>query len=223
MSIATLKRKTFNGNPRVAPISGQGPLGFALNGTLRNSGIVGPTNLGSDGNSCCTNNSNYIKLSVKNTKGMLASRNNNCPSGECPKPMNWFQPIDSGYNKHHTQGQYIVRKQTEVFICNNGISNESISGPCKSYEQQQQGVLCNNNCKSNYIGTKNLFKGNYTKPPPVAISQGQYIRTVYLKNHCIPVPPKYKNKFGHFPPVVNNKGCIKHFKTLKQAQDAGIL
>ena len=37
MSIAVLKRKTLNGNPRLAPISGSdnGNFGFSLNGTRR--------------------------------------------------------------------------------------------------------------------------------------------------------------------------------------------
>lgn len=45
MSINTLKKKTKH-YPQVAPISGQGKLGFALNGTRRISGVVGNTNLG---------------------------------------------------------------------------------------------------------------------------------------------------------------------------------
>ena len=37
MSLAVLKRKTSNGNPRIAPISGSnnGTFGFSLNGTRR--------------------------------------------------------------------------------------------------------------------------------------------------------------------------------------------
>jgi len=46
MSLATLKRKTNNGNPRNAPISGKGHLGFALNGTLRVPSMGKTTNLG---------------------------------------------------------------------------------------------------------------------------------------------------------------------------------
>ena len=46
MSLATLKRKTNNGNPRNAPISGKGHLGFALNGTLRVPSMGKSTNLG---------------------------------------------------------------------------------------------------------------------------------------------------------------------------------
>ena len=229
MSIATLKRKTFNGNPRMAPISGQGPLGFALNGTLRINNGIGPTNLGPSNNNvrsciknsggdctnnsnCCTNDPNYIKTSVKNTRGMLAARNINCPAGQrCNKPMNWFQPTDTGYNQHHTQGQYIEQKHTLTSVCFTGLSNESIPGPCRNSDQL--GVKCKQGCKPHFIGTRNLFRGNYTKPPHVAISQSEYIRTSYLRNRCIPVPPEYRHRLGHFPPLVNNNGCNKIFKT----------
>ena len=98
MSLAVLKRKTMNGNPRMAPISGSasGPLGFSLNGTRRISGVVGPTNLGPKGNAnkhgqhsgvaCCTNDADIIKPSVKNTKGMLSVRYLNCQE-KCPQSV----------------------------------------------------------------------------------------------------------------------------------------
>lgn len=101
MSIAALKRKTLNGNPRLAPISGSnnGSFGFSLNGTRRNIGRVGVTNLApgaqtgptqmvesTPGNitnnngiaghseSCCTNDLNIVKPSVINTRGMLSRK-----------------------------------------------------------------------------------------------------------------------------------------------------
>ena len=101
MSIAVLKRKTLNGNPRLAPISGSnnGRFGFSLNGTRRNIGVVGVTNLapgaqsgptqmiestpsnitnpnGITGHptSCCTNDIDVVKPSVINTRGMLSRR-----------------------------------------------------------------------------------------------------------------------------------------------------
>ena len=106
MSIAALKRKTLNGNPRLAPISGSnnGNFGFSLNGTRRNIGSVGVTNLApgaqtgptqmissSLGNitnnygisgyatSCCGNDENIVKPSVINTRGMLSRRINCLP------------------------------------------------------------------------------------------------------------------------------------------------
>lgn len=107
MSIAALKRKTLNGNPRLAPISGSnnGKFGFSLNGTRRNIGTVGVTNLAPGaqtgptqmimstvGNitnnngiaghpsSCCTNDLNVVKPSVINTRGMLSRRLNCLPA-----------------------------------------------------------------------------------------------------------------------------------------------
>ena len=105
MSIVALKRKTLNGNPRIGAISGKRPLGFALNGTRRITGVVGPTNLGSNSNSCCTEDINIVKPSVKNTKGMLSVRYNGLSCKQqgnfCPKI--WVQPIDTGDIKLHTQ------------------------------------------------------------------------------------------------------------------------
>lgn len=100
MSIATMKRKTLNGNPRLAPVSGSnnGKFGFSLNGTRRNVGHVGITNLapgamtgpsqmiGSTSarptgpgiyghpSSVCTNDPTVVKTSVINTRGMLSRR-----------------------------------------------------------------------------------------------------------------------------------------------------
>ena len=46
MSIATMKRKTNHNNPRLGPSSGSSNNNFfSLNGTRRNIGVVGPTNL----------------------------------------------------------------------------------------------------------------------------------------------------------------------------------
>lgn len=183
MSIVALKRKTLNGNPRMAPISGcnAGSLGFSLNGTRRNIGLVGPTNLGSTGKSCCTNDSNVIKPSVKTTKGMLTVRYINCAgTGVCYK--NIVQPMNS-YNLQH--------KSAECYL------------PPKLTTE-----ICVNTCKHPYIGGKNVFKGNYTKPPNVAISHSEYIKTRYLKNKCIPPTPEH----AHFPPKVNNKACATIYK-----------
>jgi hypothetical protein len=105
MSIAVLKRKTMNGNPRMGPVSGSnnGPI-FSLNGTRRNIGrigehlapgaMTGPTSnysghIGIHGHesSCCTNDPNVVKPSVMNTRGML-SRRLNCLTGAKPGCIN---------------------------------------------------------------------------------------------------------------------------------------
>ena len=131
MSIATLKKKTMNGNPRMSPLSGRGPLGFALNGTLRVSGLVGPTNLGLDRQSaginiptsnCCTNDRNIIKKSVMNTKGMLSARAKGFPQGNLSNnlrycrnaPQNWVQAIDNGLYQSNTSAQHTARIRETV-------------------------------------------------------------------------------------------------------------
>lgn len=105
MSIAVLKRKTLNGNPRLAPVSGSnnGKFGFSLNGTRRNVGGVGITNLAPGAmtgptqmiastiahptsfgiyghpSSVCTNDPTVVKTTVINTRGMLSRRANGLP------------------------------------------------------------------------------------------------------------------------------------------------
>ena len=111
MSIAVLKRKTMNGNPRLAPISGahNGNFGFSLNGTRRNIGRVGEhlapggmtgpiststaesyiadkiyttSRINGHASSCCTNDTAIVKPSVINTRGMLSRRLNCLTAGK---------------------------------------------------------------------------------------------------------------------------------------------
>ena len=225
MSIATLKRKTLNGNPRMAPISGNRPLGFALNGTRRITGVVGPTNLGHTGkysNSCCNEtlcsneNCNIVKPSVKNTKGMLSVRYNGLScNNNCPKI--WVQPMDTGDIKHHTQGQYISSKSAECYI--HKTSTKEIKNCPKN---------CNLNTyvkPRNFIGTKKIFDGKYTKNSNGAMTQAEYI-TLRLRNnksYSMAKSDTCKNPYKpHFPPNVNNKGCNTYYKTYEEAKAAGL-
>ena len=212
MSIATMKRKTMNANPRLAPISGIGNLGFALNGTRRISGVVGPTNLGPQGNNniincnnynhcngsaCHTNDPTIIKTSVKNTKGMLASRATSCLP-HCP-PQPAFMPTVQIQSQH--------------------ISHiHSVHAGCDLSHSQP---ICVNECKSTFIGGRKIFKGNYTKTPDgtnwsengktynsYAIPQSQYISGKYLKNNCIyPTNINHINRFASTNKRVNNSNC----------------
>ena len=99
MSLAVLKKKTHNGNPRIAPISGSnnGNFGFSLNGTRRGNYINKDPNIAAKGINCfiesnnsvnslydnhisapakisCTNDINVVKKTVMNTKGLLAKK-----------------------------------------------------------------------------------------------------------------------------------------------------
>lgn len=217
MSIAILKKKTFKGgNPRLDPISGKGKNGFALNGTLRNQGNVGQSIFENIGEGylglCCTNDPNVVKPSVINTKGMLAMRKiKNCSEkgNKCPKDIVQLSV--------ETQNQYINRKHSESFICYKPDIKPSIPGNCKSKEQI--GNLCKAPCNPSRLGGKNKFKGNYTKPSYTAISQNEYIKTVYLKKNCIPYPPQYASKYAHFPPNINNEGCATLYLNKSQLYD----
>jgi hypothetical protein len=100
MSLAVLKKKTMNGNPRQAPISGSnnGTFGFSLNGTRRGNHTGRETNLAPGAmtgtpqmiastpanptgpgiyghpSSVCANDPTVVKTTVMNTRGMLAKR-----------------------------------------------------------------------------------------------------------------------------------------------------
>jgi len=133
MSVATLKKKTFRGgNPRVDPISGVGNKGFSLNGSLRNIGGVGqfrmvsnvtrtlfrgntpvgwggccgtyPQYIANSGN-CSTNDSSIVKLSTKNTKGMLDEKYLGILHGAYPNT--WVKDDNNSYRITDTQSQYI--------------------------------------------------------------------------------------------------------------------
>ena len=216
MSISALKRKTLNGNPRMAPISGSngGPLGFALNGTRRISGVVGNTNLASNGADkgiyipCCTNDSNTIKRSVMNTKGMLSVRYNNCP-GNCQKPI--------VQETVKTQQEHIEKLHVR---CSN-IDKIVLQTKCGNTYLDEDVYKCHNNCGNKYIGGKNVFKGAYTKNPPGAISQSDYINGKYLNKNAFLLPNSKCDP--HFPPRVNNSECFTYYKNLADMKAAGAL
>ena len=246
MSIAILKRKTFQGgNPRISPISGNSKLGFALNGTLRIGPQVG-VNLGSSffdsvnnleqscgyNNLGCVNNKDYIKTSVKNTRGLLASRRVN--SKPCCKPSEWVQPINSSSNIQNSQGQYINNVSKRCFV--NDISNQSINSICKGEDQINSSCKSKNNCLPKsapaMVGWQNRPQPSrqfnlvtITKNSSVAISSGEYLRTKFLVNKCIPIPRTKENALQEklpFPPIINNEQCSTLFTNQKIAANNGI-
>ena len=206
MSIATLKRKTMNGNPRMSPISGSNnsPLGFALNGTRRITGVVGETNLGPSAYhknhklSCCSEDTSTIKPSVMNTKGMLSVRYNKCQSN-CQKPI--VQETVKTQNEH-IQKLHILSHKNEKSI---------LQTICGNIYLDENKFKCHNNCKNQFIGGKNTFKGAYTKNSPGAISESEYIKGRYLNKNAFLLGNSCK---PHFPHRVNNNGCNIYYKTL---------
>lgn len=243
MSIATLKRKTFlGGNPRADPISGIGNKGFALNGTLRNIGNVGQfrmvsnvtrtryrgnTPMGSGGccgtyplyifnsGDCCTNDSNIVKKSTKNTMGMLDDRYKGILFGTYPNT--WVKDDSNSYRITKTQGQYVDNVSRKYGSCN-----------------FESSAICeiNNKCtcsqgKYIFIGTKKkIFYRPTTKnvdnysPYGTTMSQGVYITAggVSKKNN-LPTPECLQ----HFPPMIPNNGCNSTILTWQQAKAVGLL
>ena len=279
MSLATLKRKTNNGNPRNAPISGKGHLGFALNGTLRVPSMGNSTNLGRrqtrtpfrgtepmghgggwrgrlnlptskvgtyerelhfSGLCCTKNDDEIVKTSVKNTKGMIETRySGTLHSAYNPDritydehgnpivpPINWVQPIDNGYQQHHTQGQYIMAKHAN----NDSVSHYSLyleNGPLEGHKYScNSGFPC-----SWFVGSKKMIVGHgvsassggpYAKSlnGRGAISQSQYLQGAFMK---------YKNNLpttlskNHFPMNVIRNGCDVNAITIEQAIAKGLM
>lgn len=279
MSLATLKRKTNNGNPRNAPISGKGHLGFALNGTLRVPSMGKSTNLGRrqtrtpfrgtepmghgggwrgrlnlptskvgtyernlhfSGLCCTKNDDEIVKTSVKNTKGMIETRYSGTLHSAYNKeritydeagnpivpPINWVQPIDNGYQQHHTQGQYIMAKHAN----NDSVSHYSLyleNGPLEGFKYScNSGFPC-----SWFVGSKKMIVGHgvsassggpYAKTlnGRGAISQSQYLQGAFMK---------YKNNLpttlskNHFPMNVIRNGCDVNAITIEQAISKGLM
>ncbi len=279
MSLATLKRKTNNGNPRNAPISGKGHIGFALNGTLRVPSMGKTTNLGRrqartpfrgtepmghgggwrgrlnlprskvgtyerelhfSGLCCTKNDDEIVKTSVKNNKGMIETRYIGILHSAYNKdritydeagnpivpPINWVQPIDNGYQQHHTQGQYIMAKHAN----NDTVSNYVLyleNGPLEGHKYScNSGFPC-----SWFVGSKKMIVGHgvsassggpYAKSlnGRGAISQSQYLQGAFMK---------YKNNLPttlskqSFPMNVIRNGCDINAVTIEQAIAKGLM
>ena len=220
MSIATLKKKTFNNNPRIAPLSGNNSLGFSLNGIRPVSGMVGPTNLALSNKSyknipCCAGSSetyktniNTIRISVKNTKGMLSSKWSRCDTLNCENNKNIVQPIDTAIIKHHTQGQYILEKQAQCHL--QKVIDLSCADTCH---------ITNSQSNKNHNYSKPNKVGPYTKRAPGAISQKEYINNNLLKSKAFLFGTCKK----HFPMYINNNGCNTYYKTYDEAKRAGAI
>lgn len=236
MSIAVLKKKTLNGNPRLAPISGQGIKGFSLVGTRRNIGGVGQFrmvsnvtrtrfrgaepmgnggccgsyyNKPSNSGSCCTNDPSIVKKTVKNTAGMIDNKYKWIKSAY---PRYWVQDDDGRNTLVGDQGQFISEKTQKNGSC-------VFSLPVSAYEGYtnncDSGVAC-----SYHIGGKKYIRMPYAKQLNHTPSQGQYITTGGVsKNNCLPSQPKRQP----FPMNLIHDGCDTNFRTWEQAQAAGLL
>jgi hypothetical protein len=225
MSIVVLKKKANNGgNSRNSPISGNSNLGFAINGTRR----IGPqiyVNLGNyyiknpEYIDYCINDSNVIKKSVMNTKGMLSSRKVN--SKPCCKE--WVQP---------TSDNAIKQNEAQTSSCNNDYSDCSNNMPINTICKSENNYIKNcstcgknsNEINSSGVG-KNYKSNNTNKKVSGNMSSSEYLSTKYLKNKNIPVPRTYQNAINQklsFPPFINSNGCNKNYIDQIEAANNGI-
>lgn len=235
MSIVALKR---NSRRFQVPVSANG---FSLNGTLRNIGAVGQTNLAksvtrtrfrgavpmghgsccgsypiviSNSGSCCVNDPAIIKKSTKNTKGYIfeSIKYPVCANGNCG-PGSQSTWVKNMSAENNSQGIYIHNIIAEVGACvSNSNTNDPIKNPIKP---------CATGCLpgSTHIGGKKHFVGAYTKDLGLDNPASEYIRSQLMKNRCLPTPACKQ----HFPMALNHNGCDANYLTPEAAQAAGLL
>lgn len=242
MSVATLKKKTFRGgNPRVDPISGVGNNGFSLNGCLRNIGGVGqfrmvsnvtrtlfrgntpvgwggccgtyPQYIANSGNCCKINDSSIVKLSTKNTKGMLNEKYLGILHGAYPNT--WVKDDDNSYRITDTQSQYIESLSWKAGSCKfqaNARGNTTVADAevCKCNQGKFYHI---GGKKYRFYNPTTKFVGGYT-------TQGQYITTGGVaKNNHLPTPPCARP----FPYSLAHNGCDVNYNTIEQAAGRGYI
>lgn len=235
MSIVALKR---NSRRFKVPVSANG---FSLNGTLRNIGSVGQTNLAKsvtrtpfrgaapmghgsccgsypinihNSGSCCVNDPTIIKKSTKNTMGHIyeSFKYPVCDNGNCTQGSQSTWAKDlTAFNS--SQGIYIQNVIAAAGACvSNSNTNDASKNPIKP---------CVTGCipNGNFIGAKRHFIGAYTKDLGLNNAASEYIRSQLMKNNCLPTPPCMQ----HFPMTLNHNGCDANYLTPADAQAAGLL
>lgn len=235
MSIVALKR---NSRRFLVPVSANG---FSLNGTRRNIGVVGQTNLAKsvtrtrfrgalpmgygsccgaypvqihNSGSCCTNDPNIIKLSTKTTLGHIYEtfKYPVCDDGPCTTG-NQYNWVKNMSALNNSQGVYIDTLIAAAGAC---VPNTN------SDKNADAGIKpCVTDCfaGNSHIGGKKHFVGAYTKDLGLNNSAGDYIRAQLKQYNGLPTPPCMQ----HFPMTLNHNGCDVNYLTPAQALADGAL
>ena len=202
ISIVTLKRKSRRFQ---VPVSANG---FSLSGGYRNQRAIGDTNLSAltngQYNFCSGNDPAIVKLSTKNTKGLIYSTFlfPTCPAGATPNPnykANWVKNFSP---ETRSAGQYT----TDVVQANSAacVTTKTNSGTDASGNQ------CAKDCKarSYHIGGRFVYttynaknSGEYGQG---SITAGEYLRAGLLLRNCLPTP----KALAPVPPALLNSGCV---------------
>ena len=200
MSIVALKR---NSRRFQVPISANG---FSLNGGHRNQRMIGNTNLSAltngHNNFCSANDPAIVKISTKNTKGLIYSTVlfPTCPAGVVTagvnRSVNWVKNFSPD---SRSAGQYT----TDVVQANAAV--------CVTEKMDSGDQTCKPDCKarSYHIGGKRFYTTynakNSGKPyEQGAMSAGEYLKAGLLLKNCL---PSFKT-FNSSPPALLNSGCI---------------
>lgn len=128
-----MKRRS-NNTYKVATTS-RDPLGFSLNGTSTRNISVGKESLMSRGPSCCASaNFKKVQISVKNTKGMLASRFRWKKTGQPPLQTiynRWVSTEQTGFIETGSTNEYITNKARISGTGGRcGVNNKPREGKC---------------------------------------------------------------------------------------------
>lgn len=237
MSIVVLKRNSHRFQKN---ISGQGKDGFSLVGGHRNIGSVGPTNLAKsvtrtrfrgtqpmghgstngvykisvcNSGSCCNNDPNIIKTSVKSNKGSIIHQYKWLHSGY---PNYWVKSDDARSENSH-QSVYIKVLTAKHSAC---VVDKIDTGIIKNTGCDENSNKTTCRASSYYIGGKKHYRSFYSKDlNAYPQSCGQYTSTRYLKKNNLPTPDCLKP----FPMSLNHNGCDKNYLTPEEAIADGVL
>lgn len=179
---------------------------FSINGTHRNIGIVGPTNLAnSENNICCTNSNNVVKKSVKNTKGYLNNKLNfGTSSNQFSIDNQSINPV-AKCSINNTRCFNIVKNP--LWPSQNDYILYGIIAKCNSSTSDSSGNTCKfNTSGSNFIGSKRITnKCVVTKSITNVVDMDTYLRSLIYKKHCL--PQSYKDISNNI--IINNSCCAK--------------
>ena len=203
MSIVALKR---NSRRFQVPVSANG---FSLNGGHRNQRMIGNTNLSAltngHNNFCSANDPAIVKISTKNTKGLIYSTVlfPTCPAGVVTagvnRSVNWVKNFSG---EDHSAGQHT----TDVVQAN--------AATCVTKKIDSGDQTCKPDCKarSYHIGGKRFYTTYNAKNSGKPYQQGAITAGEYLKAGLL----KYKKydcgttqeSIAPIPPALLNSGCI---------------
>ena len=238
MSIVALKR---NSRRFQDPVSAHG---FSLNGTRRNIGSVGPTNLAKsvtrtpfrgalpmghggccgaypvqihNSGSCSVNDPTIVKLSTKNTLGHIYE------SFKYPVcHIVGGGPCTTGSQSNWVKNMSGDNNSQGIYIENIVAAAGSCVPSDNNIDASRNPIKpCVTDCfpGNSHIGGKKHFVGAYTKDLGLNNSAGEYIRTQLKKYNGLPTPPCMQ----HFPMTLVHNGCDVNYLTPAQALAAGAL